>query len=246
MSTNTMKNLNATSPPASSPQYRPLNRVKNEFRLLKIFPPANSLLTSSDPLSFAADPIQCELQYESLSVLANRSSSKISSKNSILAYLLQDIPRMRRNDGPDTDVGALINVLSHQLGSQLSMDKDSFHEFSKERKDVLHDIYRTSQQVLAGWAPDGIEMKTKPFEDWLSTWIWTPLTDDESHTEYQSLSYFALSYVWNDKPQPTLGQSNRETELMVTASGMTMREALEKINITPEELMQFVVVLVII
>ena len=40
-----------------------------------------------------------------------------------------------------------------------------------------------------------IELRSKPFEEWLSNWVWTPLSGDANHLEYTSLGYFALSYI---------------------------------------------------
>jgi hypothetical protein len=122
----------ATIQPASSPIYRPLHRNKNEFRLPKILPPASPLEAGAGPLEFSQEPIRCELRYESLDVLANRLSAKQSSVNSILAYLLQDIPRMRANE-TETDAGALMDLLGNKLGSKLSIDKDTVHEIGSEK-----------------------------------------------------------------------------------------------------------------
>lgn len=223
----------ATIRPASSPIYRPLHRNKNEFRLLKILPPASPLEAGAGPLEFSQEPIRCELQYESLDVLAKTLSAKQSSVNSILAYLLQDIPRMRAND-TETDTGALMDLLGNKLGSKLSVDEDTVHEMDPERKEALLGLHKTSNQKLETWHPEGIQLRSKSFEDWLSSWVWTPLSGDASHIEYKSLSYFALSYVWRDRAQVTLGTQNAELDLMVTASGMTVRQALELTDMSPE------------
>ena len=161
--------------PASSPTYRPLYRNKYEFRLLKILPPVSSLEAGAGPLDFSQEPIRCELQYESLDVLANRLSTKQSSVNSILAYLLQDIPRMRASD-TETDTGALMDLLGNRLGSELSVDKDTVHEISPEGKEALQGLHKTSNQKLETWRPEGIQLRSKSFEDWLSSWVWTPLS----------------------------------------------------------------------
>jgi hypothetical protein len=133
----------ATIRPASSPTYRPLDRNKNEFCLLKILPPARPLEAGAGSLEFSQEPIRCELQYESLDVLTNRLSAKQSSVNSILAYLLQDIPRMRAND-TETDTGALMDLLGNRLGSKLSVDEDAVHEIGPERKEALQGLHKTS------------------------------------------------------------------------------------------------------
>lgn len=223
----------ATIRPASSPTYRPLDRNKNEFRLLKILPPASPLEAGAGSLEFSQEPIRCELQHESLDVLANRLSAKQSSVNSILAYLLQDIPRMRAND-TETDTGALMDLLGNRLGSKLSVDEDAVHEIGPERKEALQGLHKTSNQKLETWRPEGIQLRSKSFEDWLSSWIWTPLSGDANLLEQKSLGYFALSYVWRDRAQVTLGTQNRELDLMVAASGMTIRQALELTAMSPE------------
>lgn len=184
----------ATIRPASSPTYRPLKRDKNEFRLLKILPPASILEAGAGPLEFSQEPIRCELQYESLDVLANRLSAKQSSMNSILAYLLQDIPKMRAND-TETDAGALMDLLGKRLGSTLSVDKNTVHEIGPERMEVLQGLHKASTEKLEMWRPEGIQLRSKSFEDWLSSWVWTPLSGDANHLVHKSLGYFALSYV---------------------------------------------------
>ncbi|KAH0559528.1 hypothetical protein GP486_003957 [Trichoglossum hirsutum] len=151
----------------------------------------------------------------------------------ILAYLLQDIPRMRAEDG-ETDTGALVDRLANNLGSLLSVDKETVHDIGQERKDALRNMYEASKQKLAKWYPEGIQFRSKSFEDWLRSWIWTPLSGDPNHLEQQSLGYFALSYVWRDQAPVTLGTKNRELDLMVAASGLTMHQALERTNMSPE------------
>lgn len=142
----------ARTPAVSRPKYRSLNRDINEFRLLKILPPTNTFVAGAGPLEFSQDPIRCELHYESFNVLSKRLTAKQSSTNSILAYLLQDIPRMRGFDsGPsqpertgkgvegaetvgylktsidETEQGALMEIVGSYLGSRLSIDKEAAH-----------------------------------------------------------------------------------------------------------------------
>ena len=227
----------ATIRQPSYPTYRPLDRSKSEFRLLKILPPANRLEADARPLDLSQDPVRCELHYASLDVLADKFSAKESSMNSILAYMLQDIPRMRANDA-QTDVGALMDSLGSQLGGMMSVDQNTVYEFSAERMQVLQELYETSRQTLEVWRPEGIQLCPKSFKDWLGSWVWTPLSGDTNHLQHKSLGYFALSYVWRDQGQVTYGTEDREIRRMVAASGLTMRQALELTDMAPQMIEQ--------
>ncbi|KAH8653511.1 heterokaryon incompatibility protein-domain-containing protein [Xylariales sp. PMI_506] len=229
--------VEAGAVPASRPVYRQLDRSKAEFRLLKILPPATRTGSESDPMGFSTEAIRCELQYESLDAIAARSGAKQASINSILAYLLQDIPSSRAEDN-ETDTPALMDLLGRRLGSTLSVSKSSVHDMGEERMKALETLYATSIQVIEAWRPEGIPIVQKSFEQWLGSWIWTPLSGDAKHVESESLGYFALSYVWRDQPPATLGPESRELDDMITASGMSMRQALEKTGMTTEEINQ--------
>jgi hypothetical protein len=224
----------STQKPALSPTYRPLNRSNGEIRLLKILPPVSSPGSDSKPLDLCEEPIRCELEYESLHVLAAKLSGKQESMNSILAYLLQDIPTMRAND-LGTDTGALMDLVGSRLLSTLSVDKDTSHEIWPERIEALRKLYEMSRPRLERWFPEGIQLKQKSFENWLSSSsIWTPLSGDANHLEHESLSYFALSYVWKDQKKEALGHQHRQVDSMIEASGMTIRQAMEYIGSSQE------------
>jgi hypothetical protein len=220
---------------ASSPTYRPLDRSKNEFRLLKILPPSNHDAPDAGPLDLSQDPICCELQYESFGPLADGLQAQQSSLNQILAYLLQDIPGARADDAA-TDTGALVDILANRLRSNLPVDKESAYDMGQERKAALQNLYNTSQQRLAEWYPEGIQFRPKSFAEWLRSWLWTPLSGDPNHLEQKSIGYFALSYAWRNQTQATFGTKNRELDLMLTASGLTMRQSLERTEMTADEI----------
>ena len=223
----------ATIRQASYPTYRPLDRSKGEFRLLKILPSVNRLEADAEPLDFSQDPVRCQLQYESLDVLAASSSTLEYSKNSIAAYIFQDLRRTRANDA-ETDVGALVGSLESQFSRMLSVDRNTTYEISTERMQVLQELYETSRQKLEVWRPEGIQLDPKSFKEWLSSWVWTPLSGDTNHLEEKSLGYFALSYVWRDQGQVTYGTDDPEIRRMVAASGLTMRQALERTSMAPQ------------
>ena len=217
----------ATIPPACSPTYRPLDRNKDEFRLLKILPPAKPLEAGAGPLDFSQEPVRCELQYASLDGLASRRSAEQSAMDSIVAYILQDVPRLRANDA-ETDIGALMDSSGQRLASRMFVDTDTEHTIGTEKKEALQRLYKASIQKLEMWRPEGIKLPTKSFEEWLSSWVWTPLSGDAKYLEQNSRAgYFALSYVWRDGAQVTLGTQNRELDSLVAASGMTVRQALK-------------------
>ena len=223
----------ATIRQAAYPTYRPLDRSKSEFRLLKILPSVNRLEADAGPLDFSQDPVRCELQYTSLEPLAARFSAIESSKNSISAYIFQDIRRTRANDA-ETDVGALLGSLESQFSRMVSVDNNTVYEIGAERMDVLQGHYETSRQTLEVWRPEGIQLHPKSFKDWLSSWVWTPLSGDSNYLEQKSLGYFALSYVWRDQGRVTYGTDDPEIRRMVAASGLTMRQALELTDMAPQ------------
>ena len=249
------------TPAVSRPKYRSLNRDINEFRLLKILPPTNTFAAGTGPLEFPQDPIRCELHYESFNVLSERLRAKQLSTNSILAYLLQDTPRLRGYDSSpsqperagkgvegvktvsylktsidETEQGAFMETVGSYLGSKLSVDKEAAHAISPGRIEALQEKFESSKQTLELWQPDGIQLPSKSFQDWMSSWIWTPLSGDTEHLEHKSLGYFALSYVWRDSGRVSLATRNlnRELNLMNEGSGMALRKALEFLQMSPE------------
>jgi hypothetical protein len=203
------------TPAVSRPKYRSLNRDINEFRLLKILPPTNTFAAGTCPLEFSQDPIRCELHYESFNDLSNRLRAKQSSTNSILAYLLQDTPRMRGYDSSpsrperagkgvegvktvnylktsidETEQGAFMETVGSYLGSKLSVDKEAAHAISPGRIEALQEKFESSKQTLELWQPDGIQLPSKSFQDWMSSWIWTPF---EWRQNILSTSHWVIS-----------------------------------------------------
>lgn len=67
-------------------------------------------------------------------------------------------------------------------------------------------------------------------------WIWTPLSGDLEHLELKSLGYFAFSYGWRETGRVSLAtrKLNHELDLMNEGSGMTLRKALEFLQMSPE------------
>ncbi|QSZ28671.1 hypothetical protein DSL72_003170 [Monilinia vaccinii-corymbosi] len=199
----------ASPPPAHSPQYRPLNHARNEFRLLKILPAADPdpEAPESNPMLFSSAPIQCQLQYASFPAIR------------------------RRVDNPGNGAEARPDPLD-QVFSELAMEHDEFKGgFGEERLKMLLKRHQWSRVVLKMWGSQDFKFKECLFEDWLRTWIWNPLADREDSTERNSASYFALSYAWDRKF--TIHDDDAEfvmLRMMATASGMTLREYLETRN----------------
>jgi len=98
--------------------YRPLDRSRNEIRLLKILPPENPSTDPNDPLSFSSDMVRCELQYDSLDTLHAATTARDTSLNMIFDYIFQDIPRNQSGDG-ETDIEALMDTLRRRLRGTL-------------------------------------------------------------------------------------------------------------------------------
>ncbi|TGO51878.1 hypothetical protein BELL_1700g00010 [Botrytis elliptica] len=221
--------MDAANPPlASGPRYRPMNREKNEFRLLKILPPSNSLHGDSDPLAFSIDPIRCELQYELL--------SDVSAKSNLEEASLFSFMKLMMDDSDDPKIIDDIKLFRSLFSFGESIDEKSFHELSKERKEALYEHYKSSQKALENWRPEGINLNKKSFKEWLVTCIWALLDGDEG--QCQSLSYYALSYVWNETPQSILGKDYHGMEAWFTRAELeaTFETTSEKANMTPERI----------
>jgi len=209
--------------------YRPLERARHEIRLLKILPPETSSPVD-ESLDFAQDIVRCELEYESLDDMHRGASTRDRVEEDILSYLLQDIPRLRIGD-TRTDVQRLMGDTSGLLRQRLTTDSASSIRVDHGRQEKLHMLYPSFKEKMRKWAPD-ID-RQHSFEEWLGSWIWTPLSGDESHLERKTLSYFALSYVWRDPESLPRGESNRKMAEMARASGMSIREALQQSEVHP-------------
>jgi hypothetical protein len=210
--------------------YRPLHHSKNEIRLLRILPP-ETLSPVDAPLEFAQDILSCELEYESLDDIYQAASTQGGVEDDLIAYILQDIPRLRIGDS-GTDVQRLVGKGSGALRQWLTTDSTSSIKMDHSRKEMLDMLYLSFEEKMEEWTPD-ID-RAQCFEEWLGSWIWTPLSGNESHLERKTLSYFALSYVWRD-PEPLRGDEKiRKMAEMARASGLSIREALQQSDVHPD------------
>ncbi|KAB8293380.1 hypothetical protein EYC80_007700 [Monilinia laxa] len=199
----------ASRPPSFSPQYRLLDRTKDEFRLLKILPPIDLKKQSSDPMTLSCETVKCELQYESLSEMGG------------IRELL---------DGC-IDRNHALNMFSKKI----DIENDILGPFRKNKTKALLKIYKQSRRILKYWGSEQFKFQERPFKDWSRTWIWEPLNDDIVYFTPDPLAYFALSYPWTDKIPPYFGQEKyKGVGAVATASGITMREILEKMEEDPE------------
>ncbi|RAL58877.1 hypothetical protein DID88_009297 [Monilinia fructigena] len=201
----------ASRPPSFSPQYRPLDRSKDEFRLLKILPPICFNKKSSDPMTLSWETVKCELQYESL--------SEMGGIHGLLEGCIH------------------IDVALNQLKSKMDIERNILEPFRRNKMEALSQIYKQSRRILKYWGSERFKFQERPFEKWLETWIWDPLSANEDYFTPDPLVYFALSYAWTDKIPPYFGQEKyKGVGAVATASGITMREILEKMGEDPEDI----------
>jgi len=182
--------------------YRKLQHGIKEIRLLKILPPGPSF-TPLGPLDFAASPIRCELQYESLDTIRSRTNGRDGAQNSILDYLLQGIPQRGSNE-EGRDNAAVMDLARREMRQLLMTDKESSYDLGAERKEALSSLHPLFEKTMKEWLPAGLQVRPLAFKQWLGSWIWTPLSNDEHYLESKSLGYFALSYVWMDHQESSL------------------------------------------
>jgi len=220
--------------------YRPLNRSRNEIRLLKILPPEGSSAPADDGLlDFSPDPIRCELQYESLDEIYESTSGMQSLQHAMLEILLQDQPSTREGE-PETNPGLTTGLMRRGIAKVLSVNFDSHYEMDPRRREALRHVYDSDVKTMGSWLPSEIKGEPPTFKIWLDSWIWTSLSGSESHLEQQSRGYFALSYVWKSGPEgrSLLEPRYREMEKMVAAGGSSARQVLEESGDVPELLEQ--------
>ena len=205
--------------------YRPLDRSKNEIRLLRILPLQDSSVDPGNPLSFSSEMIRCELQYESLDKMHSATTARDTSSEWIINYLLQDVLRSRAEDG-QTDVEVLGESLRRTMRLGMSADRTTNYTMDSERKKTLEELHATSKQTMESWIPAELRVEDITFSKWLNTWVWHPMSGNEHHSEVIT-GYFALSYVWLDQATPGLGGDEKEMDMLSYAAGTSPRELLE-------------------
>ena len=205
--------------------YRPLDRSKNEIRLLRVLPLQDSSVDPGNPLSFSSEMIRCELQYESLDRMHSATTARDTSSEWIINYLLQDVLRSRAEDG-QTDVQVLGESLRRTMRLGMSADRTTNYTMDSERKKTLEGLHATSKQTMESWIPAELRVEDVTFRKWLNTWVWHAMSGNEHHSEVVT-GYFALSYVWLDQATPGLGGDEKEMDMLSYAAGTSPRELLE-------------------
>lgn len=127
-----------------------------------------------------------------------------------------------------------MDLLGNKFGSRLSVGKDTVDETDPERKVALSGLHKTSNQNLEMWRPEGIQLRSKSFEDWLSCLGLDSVKWRCKPSRVQVIGLLRHVICWRDRAQVTLGTQNAELDLMVAASGMTMHQALELTDMSPE------------
>jgi hypothetical protein len=172
-------------------QYRPLNRERNEIRLLRILPPSSSNLVSV--LEFNPDNVQCEIQHYSL--------------DDIIAAKQRTGHESRPTSEAAEETALQADFASLSVVDTWKMDRSAYIRAAKEamhpeRMSLLARYYLSQEERFksliphSGWDSDEEE---RLFEYWMKSWIWAPLVNKYSESKHLS-GYIALSYVWAQKP----------------------------------------------
>ena len=219
-----------STPPIKEPRqgrlsYRPLDRNRGEFRLLKILP-ATRYSHRSDGYDFDPDIVRCQIEYESIDRIeaVNKEGARSAlGRDLVLEMLFGNMPGI---DSRVTD--ALKDGMRSELGEKV--DESRSFVMHRRRKHMLQAHFTAFSERLHRWLPPGFKSYTPAhvWEAWLQTWIWSPLSGNDKHPQKDTGGYLALSYVWNDaRTLADVNESGRETTRLFQAGGLSYAQAIQ-------------------
>jgi len=176
----------------TAPKYRPLDRTRNEIRLLRILPPSSSGPATN--LHFRSDIVRCEILYCSLDdIVATKRKAELWTKS------------VSPEDKHET---AQSDITPSSLENNFSVCPTTYHQAVKEsigseRLALLHQLFHLQKNRLKNMRPLktwNSELEKQMLKYWLSSWIWMPLAHAYGN-ETILAGYVALSYVWTQKPK---------------------------------------------
>lgn len=163
---------------ANQPKYRPLDRNRNEIRLLRILPPSSA--NATDTLDFNTNVVQCEMESHSLDDLLQQKNSAAPTSSSS-AHEDEEASRAQPRR----------SVLSKTA-------------MPRERLDVLIQLYMSQEARFKSSIPNyewDDDQEEELFAYWLKSWIWTSLANEYGEHRDNLPGYIALSYVWAEQPK---------------------------------------------
>jgi hypothetical protein len=159
-----------------APLYRPLDRGRNEIRLLRIKPSTQNPRHRSK-LEATTDIIVCELGYESLDAIkedkqhreAGQSAAEsISTAMMRMLHIYRDSETLQDHMNQQQGYKALTDEQKLKLGSH-----DDYH-IDTARIKMLAKEYLRSMKIMAGWLPNEYRLMMRSaitFEHWLQNLI---------------------------------------------------------------------------
>jgi hypothetical protein len=168
----------------AQPMYRPMDRQRNEIRLLRILPCSPS--SSGSSLDFSSDVVQCEMKHYSLDDIIAMSRKP------------NPVPEMTSAEDGDEAPAANIARLSLKEHQPVSLTADipaAELTMPRERVALLARRFMLQKDRFKklfpryDWDSDG---EAEIFDYWMTSWIWTPLASENG----SMAGYIALSYVW--------------------------------------------------
>lgn len=202
-------------------EYRPMDRSRNEIRLLKIlpsiYPPGKA-----KSLEFNKDIIRVELQYHSFDDLIKSKGSESPPEHS-------PNPTPSSSDPSDNAIETGLQNLSLKKENTPENDSGGIvpkgETISVKRVELLGRIFMPQYQYYqklvppCGWHPG--DPNEDLFSEWVQSWIWTRLPRNiEDKVEGELPGYIALSYVWSRVPEVS-DHAARQAKLYSTLSNLS-------------------------
>lgn len=170
--------------------YKPLDRSRNEIRLLTIIPPREWVRNTASSLDFCSEPIQCLLEHVSLDEVRNdleRPARPSQPRRTSGPARRALPPGYLDGDSDDPQMDRCMELITRAM---------NFGWMSQQRKAILSLQQQRLNGKLAQYFPPGTPVKFCPENEYLSSFIWTPIDLDAMATPESH--YFALSYPWGD------------------------------------------------
>lgn len=233
---------NTPKPPAEEPLYRPLDRAKNEIRLLRILP-SFELAGSTRSLKPASDIVVCKLEHASMDEMQKLKENRAAMGNFMDSMMLKMFG-LDTNDGDDPDQAeshaAQRQIMQSLMGGVGEIDSKTTFSIGDERLKVLEKMYAESMARMLRWLPPYFESLTVhlTFERWLQSWIWSPLSGNANHADKPSATYYALSYVWADSKIPLHDPDVHHVLKFAEAGGISAKDLVS--NACPAKMRQII------
>lgn len=184
----TMNNADFIQCRSSASPYRPLNRTKNEIRLLRILPSVRTP-SATHSLDISNDPVRCQLEYHDFEQFSTDEMQKTQS--------MTTTGRGIKNK----------NKIQNKLTSRKTDNADEAR--TRAINKAFEDNADYLQKLIQSGYGGRLDQKYI-WDEWRKTWLWTNLPKEPGE---ETLSgYIALSYVWSKQPD----MSQEEARMLKT------------------------------